>query len=197
LYVRRAAAAARAENVSPRGFLLGLGVALDHSDLLRKNPLLLPFLAQVETNDERQRRLKSLGKPSLRGREDWAMHFAISAGLTGQLGPRSAEALGIAKELWDAHGESGFSFADLAADYAGIALAQMLLEKGRERRLGELAEGFRGDDFLPRLDDLEDGLPWERFVEKYGGTDDRRFTEHCEAIRRRVAKAPAYQPPKK
>ena len=76
---------------------------------LRKNPVLRPFLAELETDAERQRRLKSIGRPCLRGREDWSLHFAISAALTARLGAEAAERLGIAKELWDARGDSGFS----------------------------------------------------------------------------------------
>ena len=94
--------------------------------------------------------------------------------------------------MLDAQGTSGFSFADLAADYAGIELAKRLLAEKGELRLGELVETFKGDDFLPKLDDLEDGLPWKAFVEKYGDTSDPRFLRHCEAIRARVLKCPGF-----
>src|SRR5690242_11820668 len=38
-YVRRAAAAADREGVTPAAFLLALGVGLDHTDVLRGNPV--------------------------------------------------------------------------------------------------------------------------------------------------------------
>ena len=184
-YVRRAAATAREQKVSPRAFLVALGLALDDTDLLRKNPLARSYLAKLESDAERARRLKLLGEPTLRKRHDWALHFAISAALTALFGDEQAERIGVGKELWDAHGKSGFSFADLAADLAGIEFARGSLAEG-ERRLREIAEKFEGDKILPAVGDLEDGLPWETFVEKYGGVDDERFRKHVEAIRRRV-----------
>ena len=51
------------------------------------------------------------------------MRFAISAALTAHSGAERAKQVGVAKEFLDALGSSGFSFADLAADYAGIASA--------------------------------------------------------------------------
>ena len=53
----------------------------------------------------------------------------------------------------------GFSFADLAADYAGIALALDLMKSsdvGKDR-LAILGRRFKGSDFLPEIGDLEDG----------------------------------------
>ena len=192
-YVRRAAAVARDEHLSPRAFLIGLGVALDHTSFLRRNPLIRPYLVQIESEEERQRRLKVIGRPTLRRREDWPLHFAIAAALTAHLSPEAAERLSIAKEVLDAQGTSGFSFADLAADYAGIALANRLLEADGEKRLSDLVKAFKGDDYLPMLNDLEDGLPWEDFTQKYGGITDPRFLRHCEAIRKRVLNSPGFQ----
>jgi hypothetical protein len=195
-YVRRAAAAARDQRVSPQAFLLALGVALDHTGFLRNNPLIRPTLVQLESDQERQHRLKVVGTPTLRHREDWALHFAIAAALTAHLGADMAERLSIAKELWDARGDSGFSFADLAADYAGIELAKSLLANEGEatKRLRSLAERFTGNDFLPKLDDLEDGLPLKQFEEKYGGVRDPRFLRHCAEVRARVLQSPGFQP---
>jgi hypothetical protein len=198
LYVRRAAAAAADGSLSAKGFLLGLGVALDDSDLLRKNLVLRRTLAQVETDREREKRLKVIGKPTLRNRHDWVLHFTISAGLTGQLGAAVAEQIGLEKEFLDMRpGGSGFSFGDLAADYAGVAFAQRLLDNDADAKklLAALAEGFKGDDFLPKVDDLEEGLSKASLEEKYGKGDDPRFLEQCKAVRERVRKAPGLKPP--
>jgi hypothetical protein len=188
LCVRRAAAAAAEEGISPRGFLLGLGVALDSTDQLRNNPLTRPLVTRVESDQERRRRLQSLGKPTLRGRHDWLLHFAASAALAAHLGPEAAEGAGLAKELLDARGGSGFSFADLAADFAGVSLARRLLSADEPNRISlrELARRFRGADFFPRVDDLEEGLSWRRFTEKYGGPSDPRFVRQAEEIRHRL-----------
>lgn len=187
----RAAAEAAAKAKSARPFLVAMGVAVDDSNLLRKNFLLRSFLTQIEPDTERQKRLRVLGKPSLRKRNDWMLHFWISAALTAQAGPAVAEQFGIAKELMDARGSSGFSFADLAADYAGIALAQALLADDDEgmRRLRTMASEFRGVDYLPAIDDLEDGLTQAQFEKKYGSISDPRFLEARAAIKTRVEKA--------
>ncbi len=126
LYVRAAAAAA---SKLPGGqaagsFLVALGVGLDDSTLVRNNPLLARLWREVESDAERQARLKVLGKPTLRHRHDWTQHFVVSCGLTEVVGPALAEAAGLLKEQLDAQpGGSGFSFADLSADLAGIAFA--------------------------------------------------------------------------
>src|SRR5258708_10723933 len=69
-YLRRAAATALADKVSPRAFLIALGVGLDDTDLLRKNPLTRGYWKQWESDDDRKRRLPLLGDPSLRNRHD-------------------------------------------------------------------------------------------------------------------------------
>ena len=60
----------------------------------------------------------------MRGREDWARHYALSAALAVLEHPLVSDAAGLMKEELDAltHG-SGFSFGDLAADRAGVRFA--------------------------------------------------------------------------
>src|SRR5262249_32177471 len=161
--------------------------------LLRNNLITRPYLMKVESDQERSRRLRSIGTPTLRKRHDWIMHFWISAALTAHVGAETAEQIGIAKEILDARGGSGFSFGDLAADFAGVALAkQLLYEKdSADRQLRDLAESYRGERWLPAIADLEEGIKLERFLEKYGGVKDPRFLRACDDIRARLAKAPA------
>ena len=191
-YVRRAASTAVADKMPTRAFLIALGVVFDSTDLLRRNPILGRVLAQFESAEERKQRLRVLGTPTLRRRHDWIMHYSIAAALTALLGTDSAEQLSIAKEMWDANGGSGFSFGDLAADYAGIAFAKGLLaqEEAGQPQLRALAERFRGDDFLDKNDDLEEGIPLARFTQQYGNINDPRFVRKKDAVRERVAKAP-------
>ncbi len=185
-YVRAAAAAAP----SPKAFLIGLGIGLDHTDLLRKNPLFKVYFDRFETEAERQRRLKVLGEPSLFGRRDWLLHYWGSAAATALLNADAAERIGIAKEVLDAKtpGGSGFSFSDLHADFAGIALAKRLLvdESHGRKFLANLAQGFHAADHLPDLRLVEDSRSWEKFLGDYGGTDDERFTTYCKLIHHRM-----------
>ena len=140
LYVRRAAAAVRQlpQNVGPAAFLLGIGVALDDSPLLPSTPIVGVYWRQIEPQSARTTRVALLGSPTMRGRHDWAQHFAVSAALAVLIGPQNAEAAGVVKEISDSRGGSGFSFADLSADLAGIQFARAVGR--RPRSAGPLGE---------------------------------------------------------
>ncbi len=193
-YVRAAAAAARrlpAERAAG-GFLLGLGVALDRDSLMRNNPLTAVTWRQVEGNDERRKRLRVLGTPTVHGRHDLAQHFGVSAALTALWGARRAEATGLAKEWLDAaDGGSGFSFADLAADLAGITFAGRVVD--RPARLAALEKGFRVADFTVAPKGLEEGLSQAAFAKRYGSLRDERFKKALAALRKRVQARPGFK----
>ena len=193
-YVRQAALAAAAmpPEIGPAALMLGLGIALDDSKTLLSNPLTRNFAGKVERSAERKQRLKLLRKPTMRGRRDLASHFFVSAYLTSALGHQAAGAAGLTKEMSDAHGGSGFSFVDMAANQAGILFAQGVL-RGKFP-LMQLAKGFSVADFLPKLDDLEEGLSSEKFNEQYGGNNSNRYQQAIEQIRRRIQALPPYQP---
>jgi hypothetical protein len=166
-------------------------VALDDSDLLRKNPLTRGLWLRIEPDDARARRLRVLGSPTVHDRHDFCQHFAVSAALAAASSPEAAEAAGVLKELLDAEGDSGFSFADLAADYAGVAFARHLTAD--PKRLAAVADGFAVSDHAPRPTGLPDGLPKARFERDYGSTADPRFKKLEAEIRRRVRDLPAYR----
>jgi hypothetical protein len=191
--VRRAAAAAAElpEAVAARGLLLGLGLGLDDSRTLRKLPLFGEMCRSIESDEERQERLAVLGKPTMHGRRDLAQHFFVSAALAVMVGPKNAEAAGLMKEVNDARGGSGFSFADLAADLAGVALAVKLTKT--EAGPGDLAEAFVVTDYLPEIAALPEGIPWDEFAAKYSRPGDDAFEQQKAAIRRSIAALPAYR----
>ncbi|MCK6479959.1 MAG: hypothetical protein L6R43_07360 [Planctomycetes bacterium] len=158
LYVR---AAARAAAGDARSFLLGIGHAVDPTRSLEKTSLLSKHYAGVESEEERKARLGAIGKPTLRGRNDHALHFLVSAAFARALGGAAAETLGLSKEMMDAMKVkgSGLSFADLAADYAGIRFDAWLADaKEGAARLARVAEGFRGAEFLPDVSGEVEGL---------------------------------------
>jgi hypothetical protein len=192
MLVRSAAAAAAPLPSEQRknAFLLGLAIALDDSTLLRKNPLTGPLCRQVESDAERDHRLQVLGSPTMGGRRDLAKHFVVSCGLAAVFGAEVAEATGIAKEMLDARGGSGFSFADLAADLAGIAFAEQIAANGSN--LATVANSFRVDQFFPAHDDLAEGLTWQELLHTYGSTQDVRFRRQKSAIRERIQALPGY-----
>ena len=172
-------------------FLIGIGIALDDSDILRGNPLFAGLCKSAETDAERAERVAALGTPTLRGRRDLCQHFVVSAALAHVTGAGNAEALGLLKELTDRDGVSGFSFADLAADLAGIQLA-LAVAKFPEA-LGRFRDGVNLDEYMPAITGLREGLTAAKFKEVYGGTDDERFKAEVEKVRKRVTDMPKYK----
>lgn len=133
----------------------------------------------------------------LADRHDLALHFTISAGLHVLSESGMAFAVGEFKELLDSAGGSGFSFADLAADRAGVRFAEMLTEPRTARAtqwvLSTQAFGEPGEAaFFPRIDDLPEGLQRAAFERAYGKVDDPRYQALVEEIDRRIADRPAF-----
>lgn len=193
LYIQEAAKAARRlpEKEAAAAFLLALGIALDDSTLLRSNLLTGALWRKVEPEAERKKRLAVLGSPTLHERHDLAQHFAVSAALTAVTGPQAAESAGILKEMLDARGGSGFSFADLSADFGGIAFARFVL--GKSARLGDIEKEFRIADFALSPRGLPEGLTAAQFERQYGSVKDDRFLRVRADLRKRIEALPGYR----
>jgi hypothetical protein len=187
-YVRCAADAAQAvpADVAPAALLLGLGIALDESETLLQNRLTREFSIAVETPLERQQRCQALASPTLLDRRDLAQHFFLSGYLAAVVGSAAAESAGIAKELADAKSGSGFSYADLAADLAGIAFAERLLR--HEVSLQELAQRFETASFMPGVEGLPEGLRWNELEPQLTGDGADSFASYRRTIRDRLAR---------
>jgi hypothetical protein len=193
LYVQQAAheAAKFPKDLGPRALLTGIGIAIDDSDVLRKNPLTRDFFNAVETPQEREERLKLLDSPTMLDRRDLAQHFVVSAFLTAELGSRAADAAGMAKELMDAQSGSGFSFADLAADQAGIIFAERVLSG--ELLIRRVALTFPVSEFMPSIAGLPEGLKYEEFQREYMADGSRKYNDLRSEIRKRILALPPYQ----
>jgi len=185
-YVRAAASAAvqQAAEERAKAFLFALAIGLDRSDSLRKYAVLGDFVKSVESEQERADRLDSLGSPTLGRRQDLMQHFLLSAAIQASAGTKSAEAVGLAKELHDASYGSGFSFADWCADLSGIAFARGL--QSGDVSLQDLAERVHIDRVLPDISGLPEGLSAREFKSQYGSVWDSRFKKLDAEIRRRV-----------
>jgi len=193
---RRGAAAAEPlpAEVAARAYLLGLGIAVDSSSVLRDSPIIGRLCRQVESDEERADRLRVLGNPTMRGRRDLAQHFVVSCALSVLIGPEATETVGIFKEIRDAQGGSGFSFVDLSADLAGVTFASGL--RKRDLFLKTVAGSFAVEDFLPGRGELREGIPWRTFLTEYGSAEDERFHQQQSAIRRRILNLPGYRSPR-
>jgi len=136
-------------------------------------------------------------RTTLGGRNDLMRHFVVSAGLTLTTGRDMADALGELKEISDTgDGGSGFSFADLAADRAGIRFAQTAVNPQNARRLQALLAG-QGKNaerlFFPATADLPEALSRRAFKARFGSPGAPSFIALVERIDRRIAALPAYQ----
>jgi hypothetical protein len=185
-YVTAAADVARFEDrpLQATAFLIGLGIALDDSAILRKNPLTADFCKAVESDEERDARLAVLGLPTVRDRRDLCQHFVVSCALTELIGPALAEQAGLAKELLDMKGTSGFSFSDMCANIAGIEFAKLVQRK--PDLLEEWWREFKVNDVVPAMNGLRDGLAEDQFKRYYGSISDERFKLALDEIRKRV-----------
>lgn len=170
-----------------RAALLTLGILLGH-------PRLAGLVGPVVEERDWPRAVP-LARATLRGRNDWAKHFFVSAALAVLSAQAPSDAIGLFKEELDAGGGSGFSFGDLMADRAGTTFA--LLATGDEaaaRALQQrLAGGFRVDDFFPEAADLPEDIQDAELQSRYGGVGGPLFRTYAAEVERRLWSCPAYR----
>jgi hypothetical protein len=191
-YVREAAAIA-SDLHSPdaaKAFLLALGIFMDDSTMLRDFPATNSTVTQVENDSQRQNRIGVIGQPSIYGRADFAKHFFVSAHLTVVLGGSAARSAGLAKEVLDANGGSGFSFADMMANRAGIVFAEKLLSC--EITLEDLADSYTSDKFMPNVDGLTEGLQAAQLASHLSNSEVGLAAE-LQRSEKRILALPIYQ----
>ena len=150
---------------------------------------------------------KFLGKPSngihpphrrldlrLRSRSDLAQHFLVSAAITVSANSGLADAIGLFKELDDSKGGSGFSFADLAADKAGVRFAQIATDSKKQATAiqARMSKKLSETDFMPRIDQLPESIMELEFKKRYRevGTHEYELVET--EINRRIANCRIY-----
>ena len=129
----------------------------------------------------------------LRQRQDFALHFLISAVIAAEAGTPLADAVGLWKELADARsGGSGFSFNDLAADRAGTRFGELAV--GDPTRLQQrIAAGVSDADLLPQVSDLPEHLSEAEFVTRYGGVGGAAYNRMLATIESRLDSMPMFQ----
>lgn len=191
-YVRQAAVAGLRvkRDHAEKAFLLAMGALLDRDGSLDRVPLVVNIERHLSGESDRDRRRDLLGESTMRGRADLAKHFFVSAHLVVIVGSDPARGAGLLKELSDAHGGSGFSFADMTANRSGIVFAQALLLK--RISLEQIARDFTGDAYLPAVDGLTEGLQAPALAEQFGDLNDPRLQGELAKIEARVGALPVY-----
>jgi hypothetical protein len=170
-----------------RAAILALGIAIGHERLSR--------FAGLDRQSELVRTVMAL-RPgtSLRGREDWARHYCVSAALSVVENPFLSDMGGLIKEELDALTRgNGFSFGDLAADRAGVRFARAATRSELPARTMQerLQKGYSVDDFFPPASDLPENLTMEQFRRDYGGVGTQRYRRAVSEIEARLDRCPA------
>ena len=130
---------------------------------------------------------------TLSGRGDLAQHFGVSAAIATAGGGVLADAIGVFKELDDSRGGTGFSFPDLLADRAGVTLATAATGVDAQRVQRQMAAAsLRETDFMPTINDLDEGLMEMAFKQRYRDLDDARYAKVKNEINTRIARLPLY-----
>lgn len=132
---------------------------------------------------------------TLGGRGDLMLHFLYSAGITLATQQGIAIAAGEFKELLDSGNDgSGFSFADLAADRAGIQFVTVATaSEAAARQLQESLVANNGEaGFFPDTADLLEGLSEEQFRQQFGSVESEHYRKQLALIDQRIARLPVY-----
>ena len=124
----------------------------------------------------------------LRGRHDLAQHFSISAATAAKGGSALSHLVGLAKELSDADGGSGFSFPDMLANRAGIRLAELATDSADSaRHLRRLARaGLAEADIMPSPEGLPEGMQEAVLVRTIGTPSSAAYAQLMDHIDRRI-----------
>lgn len=137
--------------------------------------------------DEEARRLPPLKgiEVTLDGRADLAKHFLVSAALSAAANDVIADVMGVFKEVQDSRGGSGFSFADLAADRAGIRFGQLGVRSpaALQQRVAAVAEE---GELMPSVEDLPEGMQEPDFIRRFSDRDSEAYAQVVAEIEARL-----------
>lgn len=113
------------------------------------------------------------------GRHDLSKHLIISAAITSLADSKLAELIGLDKEMVDSVDGSGFSFADLAADYAGIRLAEAATESHADAMRVQqiLARPHSASLYMPEIKSLPSAMTDTEFAQRYQHTQSDRYQQ--------------------
>jgi hypothetical protein len=127
-------------------------------------------------------------------RIDLAQHFIGSAALTASVNKQAAQIAGEEKELSDAHGGSGFSFIDLAADKAGTRFGEMATSSPENaRKMQKAMSGIKDySDFMPDPRDLPEHMSETDFKQRFESVNSPVYLDVLKQIDARIAAAPIY-----
>lgn len=131
----------------------------------------------------------------LQGRHDLSKHLVISAAITSLADSKLAALIGLDKEVDDSVDGSGFSFADLAADYAGIRLAEAAtasrVDALRIQQL--LGKAHSPTLYMPATRSLPRAMTDSEFAQRYQHTESEHYQRMLAQINLDIEQLPLYR----
>jgi hypothetical protein len=88
----------------------------------------------------------------------------------------------------DSRGGSGFSFADLAADRAGVKFAETAIASSNQAKLIQqhMGSSITESDFMPNIENLPEGIQELEFKQTYQDLDSASYRMIEAEIERRI-----------
>jgi hypothetical protein len=138
-----------------------------------------------------------MAKPKLKSRGDLNQHFIFSAAIKIISEQDMSLAIGEFKELMDrSKGGSGFSFVDLAADFAGVQFAVAATRPSSARLVQNILAGNTDESiFFPNIKGLPEGLRKNEFSRKFTQVDSPEYLKIVSNINQRIAELPIHLVP--
>lgn len=134
-------------------------------------------------------------KPRLKSRTDLNQHFIFSAAIKILSEQGLSIAIGEFKELMDrSHDGSGYSFVDLAADFAGVQFAVVATDPSSASLVQNILAGNTDEAaFFPDIKGLPEGLSKSEFSQRFTEVDSPEYIKMLKSINQRIAELPIHQ----
>lgn len=165
-----------------RAAILAAAIWMGHSKFLR-------ITGQTMAVEVHDRMVRTGGRVGVHGRNDLVRHFWVSAAITAFASARISNLVGISKEEMDSgEGGSGFSFADLLADRAGVRFAQLALGTPQQATAmqARVSREWIASDAIAPIDGLPEGIRQADFLSEYGGVDGPVYRQWSDKIDQRI-----------
>jgi hypothetical protein len=136
-------------------------------------------------------------KPTLESRMDLNQHFIFSAAIKILSEQGLSIAIGEFKELMDRSDDgSGYSFVDLAADFAGVQFAITATTPSSAASFQTiLADTIDERLFFPSIEGLPEGLNKSEFIQRYTEVDSPKYLKMVQSINQRIVELPVHKAP--
>ncbi|MDX1491178.1 MAG: hypothetical protein R3332_07815 [Pseudohongiellaceae bacterium] len=151
-------------------------------------------ISTLVTNRNGQARPRQV-RVTIQRREDLAQHFTSSAAITASVGAGVAGILSNSKEDYDARYRTGFSFSDLTANIAGVALGNAATAdiETAQKLQALLAEAEAETDYMPIVARDYTRMSEQDFTEQYQSRSSDAYLQRLASINLEIAQLPIYQ----